>query len=80
MIVVRNSDSSYSASGIGPLRVIVAEGRTRKEAIESYAQVHAHQSIDLWGTFENRVALENAHAMYDGNWRELAATLYPEVK
>jgi hypothetical protein len=80
MIIVRNRDNSYSASGIGPARTIVAEGRTRPEAIKAYAQVHALQAIELWGTFESQVARENALAAHERNWHDLAVTLYPDVK
>ena len=43
MIIVRNSDGSWSARGDGYDRPIVAEGDTRKEAMLAFTTVYGNQ-------------------------------------
>ncbi len=43
MIIVRNSDGSYSASGDGYDQPIAAEGETRVEARDAFLSLYANQ-------------------------------------
>ena len=43
MIIVRNKDESYSASGKGVFMPIVVEGESRREAVENFISAFAAQ-------------------------------------
>ncbi len=47
MIVEPTNDGSWIASGKGPLRKIVAEGNSRREAMYNWAAQHAAQHQQL---------------------------------
>ena len=47
MIVCRQMDGSWTATGMGPLRVILAEGGTRREAVFGWAVVWREQKLKV---------------------------------